>query len=135
MGFEAGLNLTTGDDNVAIANAGAAGDSGTIRIGDSDQKAAYIAGISGTTLEGSVAPVAVDKNGQLGVHTGLTDSVGSLAATVERLETRVGPAGCGSSSANSSQTDARRIPRARLTARRPRRPRPSPRRWRSRALG
>ena len=46
----AGKNLTTGSNNVDIANPGKAGESGTIRIGtDGTQTATFIAGISGTT--------------------------------------------------------------------------------------
>jgi hypothetical protein len=64
LGSSAGKNLTTGNYNIDIGNAGVAGESNTIRIGDSNQTATYIAGISGVTLTGS--PVVVDANGHLG---------------------------------------------------------------------
>ena len=48
LGGYAGWNRTTGDYNIDIGNAGVAGESNTIRIGDeSDHSATFIAGISG----------------------------------------------------------------------------------------
>jgi hypothetical protein len=64
VGAGAGQNLTTGNNNIDIGNHGAGGESGTIRIGDSNQTATYIAGISGVTLSG--APVVVASDGHLG---------------------------------------------------------------------
>jgi hypothetical protein len=65
LGFRAGSDLTTGDKNIDIGNAGLAGESGTIRIGRiQDQTATFIAGISGTAVVGDT--VVVDGNGQLG---------------------------------------------------------------------
>jgi hypothetical protein len=70
---------------VAIANAGVAGESGTIRIGDADQTAAYIAGIHGTTPAGTTEPVVIDASGQLETAPELSDSVSSLATKVQGL--------------------------------------------------
>jgi hypothetical protein len=45
----AGENLTTGDNNIDIDNPGVAGESGAIRIGQSEfQSKTFIAGITGT---------------------------------------------------------------------------------------
>jgi hypothetical protein len=63
LGANAG-NLTTGNDNIDIGNAGVAGEAKTIRIG-ATQTTTFIAGISGTTVAGGVG-VIVDANGQLG---------------------------------------------------------------------
>ena len=64
-GGEAGLNLTTGSDNIDIANPGVAGESGTIRIGDhGTQTAAFIAGVRGTTLGRAAQPVVVRSTGK-----------------------------------------------------------------------
>ena len=83
-------NLTTGSNNVDIANAGKAGEAGTIRIGTADkQTATFIAGISGTTLGGAAQPVVVNSNGQLGTAPAASASTASLAATVERLQRQV----------------------------------------------
>ncbi len=71
LGSNAGVNLTTGSNNIDIGNAGAIGESGTIRIGtqampdESGQTATYIAGISGVAVTGTA--VVVSTNGQLGV--------------------------------------------------------------------
>jgi hypothetical protein len=63
VGVGAGLNVTTGDNNIAIGHGG--GDANTIHIGDS-QTATFIAGISSVTVTGG-APVVVNALGQLGV--------------------------------------------------------------------
>jgi hypothetical protein len=66
LGDSAGLLLTTGDDNVDIANHGVAGESGTTRIGNF-QSRVFIAGIRGRTtgVQDAVA-VYIDSAGQLG---------------------------------------------------------------------
>ena len=90
IGRNAGENLTTGSNNVDIANAGKAGEAGTIRIGtDGKQTAAFIAGISSTPLGGAAQPVVVNSNGQLGTAPQRSASTASLAATVERLAAQV----------------------------------------------
>jgi hypothetical protein len=68
LGFNAGLNLTTGISNIDIGFdvVGVAGESNTIRIGkQGTQTATYIAGINGATVAKSVA-VFIDSNGRLG---------------------------------------------------------------------
>src|SRR5207244_3716758 len=58
--------LTTGDNNIDIANGGVAGESNTIRIGtQGTQTATFIAGIRGVPITGGTA-VGVNSNGQLG---------------------------------------------------------------------
>lgn len=67
LGFNAGRNLTTGDNNVDIGAYGVAGESNTIRIGRAAvHKATHIAGIYGTVLAGGVG-VIVNAQGQLGI--------------------------------------------------------------------
>ena len=66
VGYAAGIALTTGSHNIAIAAAGQAGESGTMRVGDSpDITRTFIAGIRGVPVNGS--PVVVGGGGQLGV--------------------------------------------------------------------
>jgi hypothetical protein len=66
VGFAAGIGLTTGSHNIAIGAAGQAGESGTMRVGDSpDITRTFIAGIRGVAVNGS--PVVVGGGGQLGV--------------------------------------------------------------------
>ncbi len=89
LGNGAGQNLTTGSNNVEIANAGKAGESRTIRIGDNDQTATFIAGISGNTLPGPDQTVVVNANGQLGTAADSSASTASLTETVERLQHQV----------------------------------------------
>ena len=70
MGLNAGSNLTTGDNNIDIgANVnGVAGESNTIRIGNTDITGTFIRGISGATIASGTA-VLVAANGQLGTAT------------------------------------------------------------------
>ena len=85
IGQSAGQNLTTGSDNVAIANPGQAGESGAIRIGtDGTQTAAFIAGISGEPVPGKDRVVRINAQGQLGTAPG-PGGGGALGATVKRL--------------------------------------------------
>ena len=65
LGVGAGRNLTTGSHNIDIGNAGVAGESGTIRIGNANQTNTYITGISGATVAGGVTVIA-DAQGHLG---------------------------------------------------------------------
>jgi hypothetical protein len=65
VGYAAGIALTTGSHNIAIGAAGEAGESGTIRVGDSDNTRTFIAGVRGVVVSGS--PVVVGGGGQLGV--------------------------------------------------------------------
>jgi hypothetical protein len=64
LGSGAGFNLTTGDFNIDIGNTGVAAEANTIRIGDTNQTATFIAGISGVPVTGD--PVVVDASGHLG---------------------------------------------------------------------
>jgi Chaperone of endosialidase len=65
LGFEAG-NVITGNNNIAIGNAGVMGETRTIRIGTQPtHSSTFIAGISGVTVPGGVG-VIVDTNGLLG---------------------------------------------------------------------
>ena len=79
LGYESGKNLTTGNDNIEIGNPGVAGESGTIRIGSSDQMKTFIAGIHGTELTGG-GQVVVNALGQLG-----------RAASSERFKEEIKP--------------------------------------------
>jgi hypothetical protein len=63
----AGENLTTGSNNIDIANPGVAGESGKIRIGTKGkQTAAFLAGVSGASIAGPVKTVVVNASGRLG---------------------------------------------------------------------
>jgi hypothetical protein len=64
VGFQSGYNLTTGDYNIDIGNQGVPAEANTIRIGDNNQTATFVAGINGVPVAG--VPVVVDGNGQLG---------------------------------------------------------------------
>jgi trimeric autotransporter adhesin len=76
LGFAAGQNLTTGSNNIDVANGGVAGESNTIRIGNEvaftgpegiihpAHTKTFIAGIRGVTVAG--AAVFVNGSGQLG---------------------------------------------------------------------
>jgi trimeric autotransporter adhesin len=66
VGFNAGVNLTTGDLNINIGNTGLAGESRTIRIGTQEvQTATYIGGIFNAVIADG-APVLVGADGHLG---------------------------------------------------------------------
>ena len=93
-----GKNLTTGSDNIYIANPGAV-ESGTIRIGTAaSQNAVFLAGIWGKTIGGPTMAAVVNEKGRLGVApaplapqtqartiTRLRGRVAQLEAAVERL--------------------------------------------------
>jgi hypothetical protein len=65
VGSNAGINLTTGINNIDIGNAGVAGDSNTMRIGNRNLTATYILGINGATVPSGVG-VIIDSSGRLG---------------------------------------------------------------------
>jgi hypothetical protein len=71
LGSSAGSSLTTGSDNIDIGTGGIAGESGTIRIGNSPtQDRTFIAGIRGvTTGNMNAIPVLIDTAGQLGTQS------------------------------------------------------------------
>jgi uncharacterized coiled-coil protein SlyX len=66
LGTSAGSALTNGSSNIDIANAGVAGESGTIRIGNVQHNSTFIAGIRGVTTVNAAIPVLIDTAGQLG---------------------------------------------------------------------
>ena len=68
LGANAGLNLTTGDNNIDIGNSGVAAESSMIRIGDPAVHAGiFLAGITAMTPEAPNQAVIVDPaTGQLG---------------------------------------------------------------------
>ena len=67
MGSNAGVNLT-GSNNIDIGAAGAAGESGKIRIDkQGTQNGTFIAGIFNVPVTGST--VVVNSNGKLGIAT------------------------------------------------------------------
>jgi hypothetical protein len=67
LGDKAGFNLTTGDFNIYIANAGSASESNTIRIGRSDTvNDCYIHGIYGSTYGPADMAVRIGNDGKLG---------------------------------------------------------------------
>ena len=66
LGFGAGNSLTTGNYNIDIDNSGVAGEAGTIRIGNANHTATYIAGISGVNEGGTISAVYINTLGQLG---------------------------------------------------------------------
>ena len=69
LGYNAGSSLTTGNNNIDIGNAGAAGETGTLRIGTSGkQNVVYVAGIYGAT-EPSGVSVIIGPDGHLGTVT------------------------------------------------------------------
>jgi trimeric autotransporter adhesin len=67
VGYQAGINLTTGSHNIDIGNRGVAGESQTIRIGTRNHIKTFIAGIRDvTTGNADAIPVLIDSAGQLG---------------------------------------------------------------------
>ena len=107
LGTFAGAALTTGDNNIDIGNnvLGVAGESNTIRIGNTDITNTFIGGISGTTVA-SGAAVLVDSNGHLGTVTSskrfkeeikpmnkTSEAIFSLEPVTFRYKREVDPAG------------------------------------------
>jgi hypothetical protein len=88
LGFSAGSALSTGTDNIDIANVAVAGESHTLRLGTQGTAGTpgsgivktFIAGIADTQLTGSA--VYVNSEGQLGV-----------LASAERFKTNIEPMG------------------------------------------
>jgi len=83
LGQNAGVNLTTGDNNIDIGNEGVAAESNTIRIGGDigfgPQTATFIAGIRSVTTLTGTQPVVIDTNGQLGVGSNIVVSSNSAS--------------------------------------------------------
>src|SRR5204862_442513 len=66
LGTGAGQSLTTGSDNIDIANPGIAGEAGTIRIGTpAKQSAAFLAGVYGKAVGATSKAVVVNPNWRL----------------------------------------------------------------------
>ena len=88
IGFRAGENLTSGGNNIAIGHYGVAGESNTIRFGDS-QTRTFIAGIRGaTTAVADAIPVVIDSNGQLGTISSsrrFKEQIRDMGDATERL--------------------------------------------------
>jgi len=66
IGAGAGETLTVGSDNIYLGNTGTDSESGTMRLGGSQTKTTFIAGIVGVAVSGS--PVLIGSNGQLGIQ-------------------------------------------------------------------
>ncbi len=67
LGTNAGANLTAGQFNIDIGNEGVSDEGNTIRIGDANQTATFIAGIRDvTTGVADAIPVVIESAGQLG---------------------------------------------------------------------
>jgi hypothetical protein len=64
VGFEAGFALTSGSKNIYLGHPGAASESNTMRLGNT-QKKTYIAGVATAAVTG--AQVLIDATGRLGV--------------------------------------------------------------------
>ena len=89
IALDGGFFLTTGSNNIDIGNSGVAAESATIRIGDSQQNRAFIAGIRGiTTGSATGIPVLIDTNGQLGTVSSsrrFKDDITDMGATSDVL--------------------------------------------------
>jgi len=69
LGSNAGINLTTGSSNIDIGAPGTAGESKKIRIGkQGTQNATFIAGIYNVNEGGTIKPLYINSNGQLGTQ-------------------------------------------------------------------
>ena len=68
--MNAGFNLTTGSNNIVIGAGvtGSAGEANKIRIGKSTHTAAFIGGIYNRNEGGTIKPVYINSNGQLGTQ-------------------------------------------------------------------
>jgi hypothetical protein len=90
LGASAGINLTTGNNNIDIGNHGMAGESGTIRIGNpAINTATFIAGITAMSPAAPIQAVLVDPaTGQVG-----RADIGSFPAGPQGPQGDPGPAG------------------------------------------
>jgi len=69
LGASAGANLTTGSNNIDIGSPGVAGDTKKIRIGkQGTQTTTFIAGIFNVNEGGTIKPLYINSNGQLGTQ-------------------------------------------------------------------
>jgi hypothetical protein len=88
VGVGAGINLTTGSNNIAIDNAGVVAESNTTRIGD-NQTRAFIAGIRGVTTATAAIPVLIGTDGQLGTTSSsrrVKDDIADMGETSNILK-------------------------------------------------
>jgi hypothetical protein len=69
MGFFAGTNVTTGNNNIDFGNAGDAGDSDTIRIGNATHARIFIPAINNIVLGAGVSVTIDSTTGLLGIAT------------------------------------------------------------------
>ncbi len=94
LGQGAGYNIT-GSNNIDIGNVGVAGESSTIRIGDSSQTRTFLSGVRGVvTGNADAIPVVIDSAGQLGSVTGCASGqVMQYNGTTWACATAVGPPG------------------------------------------
>jgi hypothetical protein len=82
-----GISLTTGSNNIDIANKGVAVESGTIRTGTASQPtAAYLFGVYGSTVSGQ--PVVADPSGKL--RTQPPTAMLNHSTVVDHLRARLG---------------------------------------------
>jgi hypothetical protein len=90
LGSGAGQNLTSGSDNIDIANSGAAGESATIRIGTAaKQTKAFLAGVYGKTVGATSKAVVVNANGRLGTAPAPAAPLKGESQTLDRLRDKV----------------------------------------------
>jgi hypothetical protein len=69
LGSNAGINLTTGSNNIDIGAPGTAGESKKIRIGkQGTQTGTFIAGIYNVNEGGTIKPLYINSNGQVGIQ-------------------------------------------------------------------
>jgi hypothetical protein len=69
LGSGAGGNLASGDNNIYIGNPGVDTESGTVRIGTAGtQTQTFIAGIFNVNESGTILPVYINSDGQLGTQ-------------------------------------------------------------------
>jgi uncharacterized coiled-coil protein SlyX len=85
VGSNAGSNVTTGSNNIDIGNKGVAGDARKIRIGAAGtHTGTYIAGVYNVNEGGTIKPVYINSNGQLGTQP---------PASSRRFKTEIAPMG------------------------------------------
>jgi Chaperone of endosialidase len=88
LGYNAGSNLTAGANDIHIGNAGVATESGTTRIGtQGTQTRSFVAGIYGVNEGGTILPVYINSNGQLGTQP---------PASAQRFKQEINPMDCAS---------------------------------------
>jgi len=85
VGSNAGSNVTTGSNNIDIGNKGVAGDARKIRIGAAGtHTGTFIAGVYNVNEAGTIKPVYINSNGQLGTQP---------PASSRRFKTGIAPMG------------------------------------------